>query len=164
MRLRSGGAHGYYLAKQVVQTVAGGVLAGGARNLAAGAVRGPAAGAKVVSPPLPGQVIRGSIERPVFEGHGSTIPGSIKIPPGTWLQLPLSYFLPEAAAQQAAMRGTLGSGGLVIPPGGNAPHLVLHPQTPGMYVRPTSWQVTRPTLLEDILEPNMGFCVWGACR
>ncbi len=62
------------------------------------------------------------------------------------------------------MRGTLGSGGLVIPPGGTAPNLVLHPPTPGMVVRPSSWQVTRPTMLGDMLEPNMGFCVWGACR
>ena len=25
-------------------------------------------------------------------------------------------------------------------------------------------QVTRPTLLSDMLEPNMGVCVWAACR
>jgi hypothetical protein len=58
----------------------------------------------------------------------------------------------------------VGSGGLVIPPGGTAPNLFLYPSTPGMYVRPTSWQVTRPTMLGDILETDMGFCVWGACN
>ncbi|CAN5392626.1 hypothetical protein BH09PAT4_BH09PAT4_09590 [soil metagenome] len=140
-------------------------LASGSPLAAEGAaMRGPASGASVVSPPGAGQVIRGSIATPVFEGHGTTAAGSLTVPPGTYLQIPTSAFLPEAVAQEAAMRGTLGSGGLVIPPGGTAPNLVLHPPTPGMVVRPSSWQVTRPTMLGDMLEPNMGFCVWGACR
>lgn len=129
------------------------------------AFRGPASGASIVSPPGAGQVIRGSLAAPVFEGHGTTAAGSLTVPQGTWLQLPNAAFVPEAAAQSAAMNGTFPPGmARVIPPGGTAPNLVLHPPTPGMTVRPSSWQVTRPTLLQDMLEPNMGFCVWGACQ
>jgi hypothetical protein len=100
----------------------------------------------IVSPPGAGQVIRGSIATPVFEGHGATVPGSLTIPPGTYLQIPTSEFVAMANKtagvwEQVAARGTLGSGGVIIPPGGTAPNLVRYPPTPGM-----------------------GFCVWGACR
>jgi len=137
--------------------------AGGAMKAAE--LRGPASGASIVSPPGPGQVIRGSLARPVFEGHGTTVPGSFTVPEGTWLQVPNATVVSEAAGQSAAMNGTFPPGtATVYSPGTPMPNLVLHPPTPGMTVRPSSWQVTRPTMLRDMMEPNMGFCVWGACR
>jgi hypothetical protein len=146
-----------------------GALGRGAGVAAGGALaRGPASGAKVVSPPRPGQVLLGGHDNPmrsmVLEGHGTTLPGHFTVPEGTYLQIPASNILPESAGQQAAIRGTLGSGSLLIPPGGRAPNLVLHPPTPDMVIRSSSTTVTRPTLLKDILGPDMGFCVWGACR
>ncbi|WP_437904017.1 RHS repeat-associated core domain-containing protein [Sorangium sp. So ce327] len=133
------------------------------------AVRGPASGARVISPPGPGQLLLGGADNPmgamVLEGHGSTAAGSFTVPQGTYLQLPNSLFVAEEAAQAAAMRGTYPAGqSFFIGPGGSAPNLILHPPTPGMFVRPSSTIVKRPTLLRDILEPNMGVCVWGACR
>jgi RHS repeat-associated protein len=131
------------------------------------AFRGPASGTPapaIVSPPGPGQIIRGSLEAPIFEGHGTTEPGSFILPEGTFLEMPVVAELDEVVAREAAMRGTLGSGGVIRYPGEAVPNLVLHPPTPGMYVRPTSWPVTQPTMLVDILEPNMGFCVWAACQ
>lgn len=133
------------------------------------AVRGPASGARLVSPPGPGQVLLGGHDNPmgsmVLEGHGRTLPGFIKVPTGTWLQLPRALFVTEGAGQAAAAAGTYPQGTyVVLPPGAAAPHLVLEPPTPNMVVRPSSTIVTRPTLLRDILEPNMGVCVWAACR
>jgi hypothetical protein len=131
--------------------------------------RGPASGPKIISPPKPGQILLGGADNPmgamVLEGHGSTVTGSFTVPQGTYLQLPNSLFVTEKAAQAAAIRGTYPAGqSFFIGPGGSAPNLVLHPPTPNMFVRPSSTIVTRPTLLQDVLEPNMGVCVWGACR
>ena len=102
----------------------------------------------------------------MLEGHGYTLPGSFTVPQGTWLQLSRSGgLLDEGAARAVAARGTFRSGtGYVLGPGSSAPNLVLTPPTMGMFVRPSSTTVTRPTLLSDILDDGMGLCVWAACR
>lgn len=135
---------------------------------AAEGTRGPASGARIVSPPGPGQVLLGGADNPmgamVFEGHGTTAPGSFTVPEGTWLQVPRAAQVQEAAAQVAARHGTFPPGQAnIFGPGSTAPNLVLHPPTADMFTRMSSTVVTRPTLLQDMLQPNMGLCVWGAC-
>lgn len=134
-----------------------------------GTFRGPASGPKIVTPPRPGQVLLGGADNPmrtmVFEGHGATVAGGFTVPPGTVLHLPIAADVLEEAAQAVAMYGRYPAGkSFVLGPGSTAPNLVLLPPTADMTVRPSSTIVTRPTLLQDIVGPNMGICVWGACR
>ena len=96
----------------------------------------------------------------------------IEIPKGTRLEIPTKQFVDLANKnaenggtlwEDTIARGTYGKDGHILHPGDFAPNLILEPPKT-LTVRPSSWQVTRATRLSDILEPDMGYCLWGACR
>ena len=134
--------------------------------------RGSASPAPAVSPPNPGQIVEGEGVNgtTVFAGHGWELSGTFTVPEGTAISMPdLSLSqggLSEYVGQMIERTGRLPS----FPqpgyygPGSQAPRLLLTPPTPDLVIAPTSTFVRAPTLLSDLLKPNMGACAWAACR
>jgi hypothetical protein len=134
-------------------------------------LRGPQTSRRIVSPPAPGQVLEGFPDNPnratVFEGHGVELPGSFEVPEGTYIRIPDVLEIKDDIAQDMARVGTVRPGmpSTVYGPGQRAPNLVLQPpHSPELTVRASSTTVTESTLLKDLVKPNMGVCLWGACR
>lgn len=130
-------------------------------------MRGPGRAPRIVSPPGEGQVRMGGFDNVVLEGHGRALEGSFKLPEGTWLRIPVDRAIPDSLGQRIAARGNWPSDipSVLFGPGEAVPNFVLGPPiNPTLAVRARSWTVTRPTLLSDMVEANMGMCYWAACR
>jgi RHS repeat-associated protein len=128
-----------------------------------------------VSPPAEGQIVPGvpvgRFDTTVLAGHGREPDGLYTIvPEGTDVLLPklhldnnrLDDFLGNYLEKNGEdSRVTLE----YFPPGTLVPNLILSPPVnPFLHTEPTSTTVRAPTYLSDILKPNMGVCVWAACR
>ena len=135
------------------------------------AVRGPGGGrVTIFSPPRAGQVQEGlgGQSGPMWEGHGGTV--DLGLPPritpeNTYIRYPLMENLDEQIAQSVARTGRIPEGTPfgTVGPGDPLPELVLLPRTGGMIIHPDSTVARSPTLLRDLVEPNMGLCTWNAC-
>jgi RHS repeat-associated protein len=126
-------------------------------------------------PPEPGQIIPGG--RPseyaaiTLGGHGAEIAAEFKVPQGTYLQFPVTSgeeLLNSAAiAIENAGRIPKSMGPPVqYGPGSIVPEHILYP--PNWFVETEVGEyattVTRPTLLSNMIEENMGLCIFTACR
>jgi RHS repeat-associated protein len=127
-----------------------------------------------VSPPEEGQIVRGvpvgRFDATVLAGHGREPDFHTIVPEGTDVLLPRLHLdndrLHDFLGNQLEVDGE--SPGVKMeyfPPGSRVPNLILSPPVnPFLHTEPTSTTVRAPTYLSDILKPNMGVCVWAACR
>ncbi|WP_326551566.1 putative adhesin [Micromonospora sp. NBC_01813] len=100
----------------------------------------------------------------VLHGHGRPSGGTFVIPEGTSVA-----FYGEHGYTITATQGMRISGGGPKPirvhgPGEEISDYFLEPLGPGFTFRDGSTVVERPTLLSELLQPNMGTCHWAACR
>ncbi len=128
-----------------------------------------------ISLPPETRIIRGVTVGPhnahVFAGHGSEPDVEFTLPDGTYLWLPRlrkskrpncmrdkdGYYMEiRGKAPKHIKMDKYG-------PGATAPNLILWPG-PDLTLAETSTTVTAPTYLSDLLLPNMGVCIWAACR
>jgi hypothetical protein len=161
--------------------VMGGTLRLGGASVDTGlSARGPSGRLpSPVSPPMPGQIVPGgrpspTAAMPIGGGHSFEIQGSFfRMSEGTVLQFPVASgeLLDAEIAEAIENTGRVPTRGLYPPrqygPGDLTPeHLLLQEgwgkatSPPGLYAT----TVTRPTLLSDIIKPNMGLCVFTGCR
>ncbi|MFS8065546.1 MAG: RHS repeat domain-containing protein [Byssovorax sp.] len=137
--------------------------------------RGDATPAPVpVSPPVEGQIVPGvpvgRFDATVLAGHGREPDLHTIVPEGTDVLLPQLHLrnnrLHDYFGNLLEKSGeTAGVDMQHYPPGSLVPNLILSPPVnPFLHTEPTSTTVRAPTYLSDILKPNMGICVWAACR
>jgi len=130
------------------------------------------------SPPVPGQILRGgrpspTAAMPIGGGHALEIEACFQVPEGTYLQFPvrsgriLSGADALAIEETGQIPGHLKSAATQYGPGDWVPEHLLDPpgwgpptSPPGTYAT----TVTMPTLLSDIIEENMGLCIFVGCR
>ncbi|MGN9766575.1 putative adhesin [Micromonospora sp. SD12] len=155
-----------------------GVARAGTKNgLAILSFAGPAKGVKMSrsaradsasAPVPPRRVVEGG--RPdgetVFAGHAKheLSNGNVKVPEGTRV----AVYAPYSKTLDDAQGFAVESGSPWMNPvrtyksGESMPNFTLMPPS-GLRIRANSVTVSGPTLLADLLGPNMGTCHWAAC-
>jgi hypothetical protein len=139
--------------------------------LGASSLRGPGSQRiTIFSPPRAGQVQEGVGGEwgPMLEGHGGRVNLGLPprtVPEGTVIRYPLMEELGEDVAQEVARTGRVPAGTSwgTVGPGDPLPEFVLLPRSGKMVIHPDSTTVRSPTLLRDLVEPNMGLCTFNAC-
>ena len=131
----------------------------------------------VPEPPLPGEGVRlpsGIYEGPgrpdgqqVLAGHGTYDPanGGTVVPDGTSLVFSGKDrpSIPDAFGNMLESNGGDIEATRVFGPGSVVPNLTLLPTRGDLALMGSSTLVGEPTLLSDLLEPNMGIVHWAAC-
>ena len=129
------------------------------------------------SPPVPGQIVSGgrpapTAAMPIGGGHAYQTFGSFEVPEGTYVQFAvrsgeaIDSSVAEAIENTGRIPHDLAPPPL-LGPGDLAAEHVLYPPGWGNFTSPPglyATTVTRPTYLSDILQPNMGLCVFSSCR
>ncbi len=103
--------------------------------------------------------------RVVLSGHGGydSTNGTTTIPKGTTLHTyaPLGQTITDKLGNSIET-GIVNSGKYIFGPGAKVPNLTLYPPT-GLTILNNPTTVNSPTLLSNLLAPNMGDVHWAAC-
>jgi RHS repeat-associated protein len=123
------------------------------------------------SPPTPGQIIEGgstNFYSSIFGGHAEQVSGTFTVPEGTYLEFPVrsGQGLNNADALLIESSGINHLKRNIFSPGQTVPEHILYPQNWFNPVEVGSGEttVTTSTYLSDLIESNMGLCLFNACR